>query len=326
MRSSGPGRRPPGRNRRSWRSARHWRWRFPPRPRPAPAAPSPRAAPRRRRAQRSRERPPPPPRPPARSPLLSAETAPRSSSTSATAPPGSPSRSAGASPKTTSGSTSSTRPASLKTFFRENVAPNVRGDVRWDGSTSEDRPARTAATASGSARSHRPRDAGRAPRDRRDHSHLGFAFYRFAFPVLGDARIRDGRRPLRRRPHRSHPSGPGRDGRLWHPAGRRPRRRRPVLRLPVAAGNYLVIDGRGSADDFMYAHLPNPRRSRPAKPSAPASRSASSARPATPPPATSTSRCGARPAGTRAAPPSTRSPSRRVGRLLVVPAPPAERK
>ena len=86
------------------------------------------------------------------------------------------------------------------------------------------------------------------------------------------------------------------------------------------AGNYVVIDGKGTPLDFMYAHLAEPSPLQTGDPSAPASRSASSATPATPPPATSTSRSGPPRAGTRAAARSIRCPTSKSGTATADPA------
>ena len=54
----------------------------------------------------------------------------------------------------------------VKTFYRENIAPDVENKVRWDGTTTKAAPHATAATASGSARSRRPRRRRRRARRR----------------------------------------------------------------------------------------------------------------------------------------------------------------
>ena len=201
----------------------------------------------------------------------------------------------------------------VKTFYREDVAPDVpTSPLGRDHRTKAGRPA-TAATASASARSAGS-DAGRPQGDRLDHAQPRLLLLRLRLPDPRPARIQHGRRPLRRRPLRPHPPGPGRDGRLRHAAGCRPRRHRPVRRLP-GRRRQLRRDRRQGHPQRLHVRAPGRTlaAARPAKPSAPASRSGSSARPATPPPATCISRSGDRPAGTKAAPPSTPSPTSKSG-------------
>ena len=112
----------------------------PPPPRRAPAAPSPRAAARRRQGSPSGA--------PAAAPtagaisLLAAETTPRKSFYFGYRDPRLNYTIASSQPENdlridvldATGEV-------VKTFYRENVAPNVTSDVRWDGTTNEDRPA-----------------------------------------------------------------------------------------------------------------------------------------------------------------------------------------
>ncbi|TMK55656.1 MAG: hypothetical protein E6G51_12510 [Actinobacteria bacterium] len=110
----------------------------------------------------------------------------------------------------------------VKTFYRENVAPDVENKVRWDGTTSEGRPARNGRY---SFRISPQSPTATAPAARKASSSttlsLAFAFYGYAFPILGghEYGMSAGR------------FGAGRSG-LRHPARRRPRRQGPVLRLP----------------------------------------------------------------------------------------------
>ena len=118
-------------------------------------------------------------------------------------------------PRTTSASTSSTRAGEIVA----DLLPQRRRPERDRcGSAGTGRPrkrpsrAATAATASGSA----PRAAGAASPAARAASaeppSLSFAFYGYAFPILGPHDFGVRRRPLRRPPLRPHPPGPGRDG------------------------------------------------------------------------------------------------------------------
>ena len=118
----------------------------------------------------------------------------------------------------------------VRTFYRNDVAPNVASTIRWDGITADGRPARNgkyffqiaAQTGAPAARLATSLDRAQ-PRLRP---------LRLRLPTARRPRLRRVGRPLRRRPLRPHPPGPGRDGRLRSPGRRRPRRPRPVLRLP----------------------------------------------------------------------------------------------
>jgi murein DD-endopeptidase MepM/ murein hydrolase activator NlpD len=147
----------------------------------------------------------------------------------------------------------------VKTFYRENVAPNVASKVRWDGTTNEGRPARNGRY---SFRISPQSATAAAPAARKATASttlsLGFAFYGYAFPVLG-----------------AHEFGMG-AGRFGAPRSGHTHQGQDVMAacgLPlvaarggtvqysgyeVNAGNYIVIDGRGTPNDFMYAHLAEP--------------------------------------------------------------------
>jgi murein DD-endopeptidase MepM/ murein hydrolase activator NlpD len=147
----------------------------------------------------------------------------------------------------------------VKTFYRENVAPNVESKVRWDGTTNEGRPARNGRY---SFRISPQSATATAPAARKATAStslsLGFAFYGYAFPVLG--------------PHEFGMSA----GRFGAPRSGHTHQGQDVMaacgltlvaarggRVQMstwddAAGNYLVIDGKGTGNDFMYAHLAEP--------------------------------------------------------------------
>jgi murein DD-endopeptidase MepM/ murein hydrolase activator NlpD len=165
----------------------------------------------------------------------------------------------------------------VKSFFRNDVAPGVADSVRWDGTTTERRPARNgrytfrivpqaggpalrlpyAATAS---RHHtRGKPARRESRARSSSGEgLSFAMYGYAFPLLG-----------------AHDFG-GAAGRFGAPRSGHTHEGQDVLAacgVPVvaarggrvqysgyqgAAGNYVVIDGRGTGYDTAYMHLRAP--------------------------------------------------------------------
>lgn len=145
----------------------------------------------------------------------------------------------------------------VKTFYREDVAPNVESKVRWDGTTNEGRPARNGRY------SFRISPQGpTAPVARKASSSttlsLAFAFYGYAFPILGA--------------HDYGSSGSGFGaGRSGHthqgqdvmaacglPLVAARGGRVQVSTWDDAAGNYVVIDGKGTPYDFMYAHMAEP--------------------------------------------------------------------
>lgn len=145
----------------------------------------------------------------------------------------------------------------VKTFYRENVAPEVAGKVRWDGTTNEGRPARNGRY------SFRIGPQGEsAPAARKATAStalsLGFSFYGYAFPILGkhEFGMGAGRFGAPRSGHTHEgqdvmaacgtPLVAARGGKVQY-AG-----------YQGAAGNYVVIDGRGTGFDFMYAHLAEP--------------------------------------------------------------------
>ena len=147
----------------------------------------------------------------------------------------------------------------VKTFYRENVAPDVPSMVRWDGTTNEGRPARNGRY---SFRISPQSASAEAPAARKATAStslsLGFAFYGYAFPVLGphEFNLGAGRFGAPRSGHTHQgqdvtaacgtPLVAARGGTVQY-AG-----------YEANAGNYIVIDGRGTPDDFMYAHLAEP--------------------------------------------------------------------
>jgi hypothetical protein len=148
--------------------------------------------------------------------------------------------------------------AVVKTFYRENVASGIEDKVRWDGTTNEGRPARNGRY------SYRisPQSTTPAPAARKASSSttlsLGFALYGYAFPILGahEYGMSAGRFGAARSGHTHQgqdvmaacgtPLVAARGGRVQ------------MSTWDDAAGNYLVIDGKGTGNDFMYAHLAEP--------------------------------------------------------------------
>ncbi|MGN6814490.1 MAG: peptidoglycan DD-metalloendopeptidase family protein [Solirubrobacterales bacterium] len=145
----------------------------------------------------------------------------------------------------------------VKTFYRENVAPEVAGKVRWDGITNEGRPARNGRYSFRISPQGESTPAARKATASTSLS-LGFAFYGYAFPVLGkhEFNLGAGRFGAPRAGHTHQgqdvtaacgtPLVAARGGQVQY-AG-----------YQSAAGNYIVIDGRGTGFDFMYAHLAEP--------------------------------------------------------------------
>lgn len=147
----------------------------------------------------------------------------------------------------------------VKTFYRENVAPDVETKVRWDGTTNEGRPARNGRY---SFRISPQATTATAPAARKATAStalsLGFAFYGYAFPVLGPHEF--GMGAGRFGAPRSGHTHQGQD--VMSPCGTTLVAARggrvQMSTWDDAAGNYLVIDGKGTGNDFMYAHLAEP--------------------------------------------------------------------
>jgi murein DD-endopeptidase MepM/ murein hydrolase activator NlpD len=144
-----------------------------------------------------------------------------------------------------------------RSFYREDVAPNVPTKIRWDGTTAEGKPA-----PDGRYSFRIGPQVATAPAARRATAStvlsLGFTFYGYAFPILGahEFGVSAGRFGAGRSGHTHQgqdvmaacgtPLIAARGGKVQF-AG-----------FQYAAGNYLVIDARGSTNDFMYAHLAEP--------------------------------------------------------------------
>lgn len=145
----------------------------------------------------------------------------------------------------------------VKTFYREDVAPDVENKVRWDGTTNEGKPARNGRYSFRISPQTPTAPAARKATASTTLS-LAFAFYGYAFPILGahEYGMSAGRFGAGRTGHTHQgqdvmaacgtPLVAARGGIVQY-AG-----------YQGAAGNYLVIDGRGTGYDFMYAHLAEP--------------------------------------------------------------------
>lgn len=146
----------------------------------------------------------------------------------------------------------------VRSFFRNDVAPNLETRIRWDGTTAEGRPARNGRY------SFRilPQGVSAPPAARAATSSeplsLAFALYGYAFPILGahdygssGSVFGAGRSG---HTHQGHdvmaacgvPLVAARGGTVQYSG------------YQGAAGNYVVIDGKGTSYDFMYAHLAEP--------------------------------------------------------------------
>jgi murein DD-endopeptidase MepM/ murein hydrolase activator NlpD len=145
----------------------------------------------------------------------------------------------------------------VKTFYREDVAANVENKVRWDGTTNEGRPARN-----GRYSFRIGPQVPTAPAARKATSSttlgLAFTFYGYAFPILGAHSYGSSGAVF----------GAGRSGHTHQGQDVMAACGAPLVaarggRVQMstwddAAGNYVVIDGKGSPYDFMYAHLAEP--------------------------------------------------------------------
>ncbi len=145
----------------------------------------------------------------------------------------------------------------VRSYFRNDAEPGTTIGIRWNGLTGARRPAPNGrysfrVRAQGAARiAHRAKTAAKP-------LNLGFRFYAFAFPILG--RHDYGGSGARFGAGRSGHTHQGQDvmaacglpliaarGGLVQYAG-----------WDGAAGNYLVIDGKGTSYDTAYMHLAQP--------------------------------------------------------------------
>jgi hypothetical protein len=144
----------------------------------------------------------------------------------------------------------------VRSFYRNDVEPNVEVRIRWDGTTSEGKPARNGRYSFRIEPQGGTEIAARASSSQ--SLSLGFALYGYAFPILGphEFAMGAGRFGAPRSGHTHEgqdtmaacgtPLVAARGGTVQY-AG-----------YQYAAGNYIVIDGKGTGFDFMYAHLAEP--------------------------------------------------------------------
>jgi murein DD-endopeptidase MepM/ murein hydrolase activator NlpD len=147
--------------------------------------------------------------------------------------------------------------AIVKTFYRDDVAPDVPAGLHWDGTTNEGRPARNGRYSFRIGPQTIEAPAARKATTSTALS-LSFAFYGYAFPVLGahEFSLGAGRFGAPRSGHTHQgqdvmaacgtPLVAARGGVVQYSA------------YEASAGNYIVIDGKGTPNDFMYAHLAEP--------------------------------------------------------------------
>jgi murein DD-endopeptidase MepM/ murein hydrolase activator NlpD len=144
----------------------------------------------------------------------------------------------------------------VRTFYRNDVAPNVASTIRWDGTMADGKPARNGKysfqiLAQTGAPPARPATSSTA-------FDLGFSLYGYAFPLLGDHDFGEsGARFGAGRSGHTHqgqdvmadcglPLVAARGGRVQYTG------------TDSAAGIYIVIDGKGTAYDTAYMHLAAP--------------------------------------------------------------------
>ena len=145
----------------------------------------------------------------------------------------------------------------VKTFYRQDVAADVESRVRWDGTTNEGKPARNGRYSFRIGPQTPTAPAARKATASTTLS-LGFAFYGYAFPILGahEYGLSAGRFGAGRSGHTHQGQDVMADCGTPLVAARG-----GIVQLSgfqSAAGNYVVIDGRGTGYDFMYAHMAEP--------------------------------------------------------------------
>jgi murein DD-endopeptidase MepM/ murein hydrolase activator NlpD len=147
----------------------------------------------------------------------------------------------------------------MKSFFRNDVAPGTPDSVRWDGTAAGGRPAlnghysfRIAPQAGGRVARRAASSASSEPLS------LGFDLYGYAFPVLGAHDF--GGAGARFGAARSGHTHEGQDvmAKCGTPLVAARGGRVQYAGYEGAAGNYIVIDGKGTGFDMAYMHLLEP--------------------------------------------------------------------
>ena len=146
----------------------------------------------------------------------------------------------------------------VRSFYRNDVAPHAPLTIRWDGTTAEGRPARNGRYSFRIGVQGASASLARLAGDSSEPPSLGFALYDYAFPVLGPHSFGG---PANRfgAPRAGH-THQGQD--ILAPCGAAEVAARggtvQYAGYEANAGNYVVIDGKGTGFDFMYAHLAEP--------------------------------------------------------------------
>jgi murein DD-endopeptidase MepM/ murein hydrolase activator NlpD len=144
----------------------------------------------------------------------------------------------------------------VRTFYREDVAPNAPYNVRWDGTTNEGKPTRNGKY-SFRVSPQTPAPAARKATEATTLS-LAFTLYGYTFPVLGAHDYGGGAARF----------GAGRSGHTHQGQDVMAACGLPLVaarggtvqysRWDDGGGNYVVIDGKGTPNDFVYMHLAEP--------------------------------------------------------------------
>jgi murein DD-endopeptidase MepM/ murein hydrolase activator NlpD len=153
----------------------------------------------------------------------------------------------------------------VRSFYRNDVAPNVADSIRWDGTTDGSRPApnghysfRILPQGGGPAARRASRRSRSAGSSAVEPISLGFDLYGYAFPILGPHDY--GSAGARFGAGRAGHTHEGQDvmARCGTPLVAARGGRVQYAGYQAAAGNYLVIDGKGTGYDMGYMHLLEP--------------------------------------------------------------------
>jgi murein DD-endopeptidase MepM/ murein hydrolase activator NlpD len=146
-----------------------------------------------------------------------------------------------------------------RSFYRNDVAPETTVRIRWDGMTGAAKPAPNGRYSFRvEPQGASPEAATRAAASASEPPSLGFALYGYQFPILGPHEFAMGAGRF----------GAPRDGHTHEGQDTMAACGTPLVAArggtvqysgyQSAAGNYIVIDGKGTGFDFMYAHLAEP--------------------------------------------------------------------
>ncbi len=148
----------------------------------------------------------------------------------------------------------------VKSFFRSDIAPGLADSIRWDGAASDGRPAPNGRytfrilpqTGGPAARRSSARSSDAEPLT------LSFELFSYAFPILGAHDY--GQAGARFGAGRSGHTHEGQDvmAKCGTPLVAARGGRVRYSGYQSAAGNYLVIDGKGTGYDTAYMHMLEP--------------------------------------------------------------------